>query len=350
MHTPRFPEALMSTPAYHGSRLRTYLEFLAAVVYFFVARAVASRAALGLAGSDWSPLVEQMMLAFLLLVGYASMGFWFDKQMHPITEQGLPRRRGWTREAGMGISVGWGIAVVCVLAMAVMGGIATSFTLHFATLGWFLVDLAFFAIAALVEEIAFRGYGFQRFANSVGSIGASLGFAAFYAILQARIPGANHASILVGVVLTLLLSAAYVRTRALWVSWGINFAWKASRALIFGLAVSGVNDRSPLVQGDPMGSFWLTGGSYGLDGSWFAFFVLVAALPVVFRVTSDLNFIHNAPVFVPGGVPVDLDAAARGQHEAAMGPAQPAAPTLVQILPAATLPPQVLPGQGKDSN
>jgi hypothetical protein len=44
--------------------------------------------------------------------------------------------------------------------------------------------------------------------------------------------------------------------------------------------------------------------------------------------TRDLDFKYNAPVFVPGGIPVDLDAAANAQHEAAMGPA---APTLVQI-------------------
>jgi hypothetical protein len=66
--------------------------------------------------------------------------------------------------------------------------------------------------------------------------------------------------------------------------------------------------------------------------------VLLAALPVVYLVTQDLDFRYNAPVIVPGGIPVDLDAAARRQHEAAMGPAEPAAPTLVQIFPAATPP------------
>jgi hypothetical protein len=135
-----------------------------------------------------------------------------------------------------------------------------------------------------------------------------------------------------------VLSTAYLRSGALWLSWGLNFGWKASRALLFGLAVSGVNSHSPVVQGDPMGSFWLTGGGYGLDGSWVAFVVLLAALPVVYRVTRDLDFRYNAPVIVPGGIPVDLDAAARRQHEAAMGPAEPAAPTLVQIFPAATPP------------
>jgi hypothetical protein len=77
-------------------------------------------------------------------------------------------------------------------------------------------------------------------------------------------------------------------------------------------------------------------------------------VPVLFRVTDDLNFLHNAPVFEPGGVPVDIDAIARAQHEAAMGPAEPAAPTLVQIQPLAaaqqipTAP--VLPVQRNDAN
>jgi hypothetical protein len=71
--------------------------------------------------------------------------------------------------------------------------------------------------------------------------------------------------------------------------------------------------------------------------------VLLAAIPVVFRVTRDLDFRYNAPVIVPGGIPVDLDAAARRQHEAAMGPAEPAAPALVQIFPAATIPPAAQP-------
>jgi hypothetical protein len=201
-----------------------------------------------------------------------------------------------------------------------------------------VADAAFFALAALAEEIAFRGYGFQRFAQAVGPAGAALGFAAFYAIVQALVPGSSHASTAVSVALGLVLSTAYLRTRALWLSWGINFGWKASRALLFGLAVSGVNSHSPVVQGDPMGPFWLTGGGYGLDGSWVTFVVFLLALPVVYRVTRNLDFRYNAPVIVPGGIPVDLDAAARRQHEAAMGPAEPAAPALVQILPVANPP------------
>jgi hypothetical protein len=91
-----------------------------------------------------------------------------------------------------------------------------------------------------------------------------------------------------------------------------------------------------------MGPFWLTGGGFGLDGTWIAFFVILAAMPVVYRLTRDLDYRYNAPVIIPGGIPVDLDAAARAQHEAATREAEPAAPVLVQILPVST-PPRPVP-------
>ena len=328
----------MSTSQPRVGRFRAYVQFVAAVLYFFLVKSLAHRAAPGLAAEEWTPLVEQLMLVFLLLLGYSGMGIVLDRQQHPVSEQGLPRRPGWLGEAALGLGLGWAVAVACALLLAVVGGIAIVLVLRPSAWGWLLAEAAFFALAALAEEIVFRGYGFQRFAEAVGPLGAALGFGAYYAIVQSLLPGSNRASVAVSLVLSLLLSTAYLRTRALWVSWGINFGWKASRALLFGLAISGVNSHSPVIQGDPMGPFWLTGGGYGLDGSWVAFVVLIAAFPVLFRITRELDFRYNAPVIVPGGIPVDLDAAARAQHEAAMGSGEPAQPGLVQILPV-TMPP-----------
>jgi hypothetical protein len=328
----------MSVPPHTGSRLRAYLLFLVAILYFFLARSLAHHGARGLASDPWIPLVEQAMLVFLLVIGYAAMGFWFDRQANPISEQGLTRRSGWPREAGIGLATGWGVALVCIVPMLIVGGIEISVFTQPSAWSWLAIDAGYFALAALAEEVAFRGYAFQRFVRAVGAPGATLGFAAIYAILQILIPGSSHASLAVSIVFSLLLSAAYLRTRALWVSWGLNFGWKASRALIFGLAVSGDSSRSPVIQGDPMGPFWLTGGAFGLDGSWIAFVVLLAAIPVLYRVTRDLNYRYNAPVLVPGGIPVDLDAAARAQHESVMGQAAPAVPALIQINPVATPP------------
>lgn len=326
----------MSAPESSG-RIRAYMQFVAAVFYFFLAWVLARYVATRLASEQWFPLVEQALLVFFLLTGYAGLGFWLNRQMQPVSAQGLPRRSGWPIEAGMGLAAGWALAVTCVLPLTLVGGIAIRFSLGLSSWGWLFADAAFFAMAALAEEITFRGYGFQRFADAVGSVGAVLGFAVFYAIMQSLMPGASRASFAVSIALSFILSAAYLRTKALWVSWGLNFGWKASRGLLFGLAVSGVNSHSPVVQGDPMGPFWLTGGGYGLDGSWVAFVIFLAALPVVFWITRNLDFRYNAPVIVPGGVPVDLDEVTLRQHAAATGPVAPSAPALVQILPATPL-------------
>jgi len=330
-----------------GSRLRAYLEFVAAVIYFFLARSLAHHGAQGLIHDEWNPLIEQAMLAFLLVAGYATMGFWLDREAQPVGSQGFPSRDSLNTEIGMGVATGWGLAVVCVLPLVVFGGIRIVLSGDLASWGWLAVDAAFFVLAALVEEVAFRGYGFQRFERALGPIGASLGFAAYYALVQSLIPGSGRASFAVSVALGLVLSTAYLRTRGLWLSWGLNFGWKASRALLFGLAVSGDSTHSHVVQGDPMGPLRLTGGGFGLDGSWLAFVVMLAAIPLVFRITRDLDFRYNAPVLKPAGIPVDLDAAARAQHEAAMGASEPAAPALVQIAAAPAPPPEDTPSKGE---
>ncbi|HVC45940.1 MAG TPA: type II CAAX endopeptidase family protein [Terracidiphilus sp.] len=335
----------MSDRSILGGRLHACFAFLTAVVYFFAARSVARHSAAGLVNSNWFPLVAQAMLVFLLLFGFAGFGILFDRQKNPIGEQGLALRQGWPREAGLGVAVGWGLALVCALILALLGGIAIVLNPQPTAWGWLLADAAFFTLAALAEEMAFRGYAFQRFVHAAGPLGAALGFAVLYAALEAFRPGSCRASVAVSVVFSLLLSLAYLRTRALWVSWGINFGWKASRALLFGLLISGVSSHSSVIEGDPMGPFWLTGGGYGLDASWLAFALLLLAIPVVYRLTRDLDFKYNAPTIVPAGIPVDLDAAASRQHEQAMRPETPSPPPLVQIAPAARAAVSATPGK-----
>jgi len=328
----------MSAPERRG-KLRAYLEFIAAVLYYFVVRSFAHNVSIAIQRDAWQPLVEQLLFAALLILGYAAFGALFDRQPRSIAAQGLPLRRGWTGEIGIGAAIGWGAVVVCVLPMLLIGGIAVVITAQRPAWGWLVADAAYFALLTLGEEVAFRGYGFQRFAMVVGSSGAAFGFALFYAIMRTLQPGSTNASIAISVVFSFLLTTAYLRTKALWVSWGINFAWKASQALIFGLTVTGVSSHSPIIEGNPMGPFWLTGGGYGLDASWWACLVLLVAFAALYRATRELDFRHNVPVFEAAGIPVDLDAAARRQHETAMGQAaEPAGPGLVQILPAATPP------------
>jgi len=291
---------------------------------------------------DWAPLVEQAMLVFLLLLGYAGLGFILDRQLQPVSKQGLPLRTGFLREIGMGAAIGWAIAVACVLPIVVFGSLGLHLSVSLANFGWLIADGAFFALATLAMQIAFRGYPFQCAIRSIGEIPAALMLAVLYGIFHAFLPGASYASMAVSIAFGLLLSMAYLRTRALWLPWGLQFGWVASRALLFGLPVNGVVSHSPIVQGYPIVSYTWSGADFGLDGSWFAFAVILLAMPFVYRVTRDLSYLHNAPVLEPGGIPVDLDAAARAQHEAATRDQAPEVKPLVQILPAPSFEPPPL--------
>ena len=330
-----------ATPS--GGHLRAFGRFVLAGLFFLLARGVAHSGAKGLAGEEWLPLVEQGMLVFLLVVGYACAGFVLSRQTNPVRQQGLWLRKGWFVELGMGVAAGWAIAVVCVLPLVLFGGIALGFSFSWSSLGWLFADGAFFALATLALQVAFRGYPFQQAIEAVGELPAVLVVSVLAGILQAWLPGASRSSMAVSITLGLLLSMAYLRTRALWVPWGLHFGWLASRALLFGLPVSGTTSHSPLVQGEPIRALSLAGYGFGLDGSWFSCVVMLIAMPFVYRATRDLSFEYNAPVLIPGGIPVDLDAAAQRQHESATRPETPEVKPLVQILPAMTPPPMPAP-------
>src|ERR1019366_8750053 len=110
--------------------------------YFFLERPLGRQGAQGLAGEMWTPLVEQAMLAFLLVVGYAGLGFWLNRQENPIRKQGFPQRAGAAMEAGTGLAFGWSLAVICVVPMVVVGGIVIYLTMQPSAWGWLVADAA----------------------------------------------------------------------------------------------------------------------------------------------------------------------------------------------------------------
>ena len=315
-------------------RVRAVSFCILAFMYAWLAEALAGSAASGLSSPPWFELVYRSLLLFLLLAGYWAMGYVFQRQRTPLKSMGLIRRATAAGEFGTGAAFGWGAMVVCVLPMAVIGGFTITFWTGSRQFGLVLLDLAILLVAALAEEVIFRGYPFQRLIEGVGPVLATLIVSAVFAFRHLGNPDSSLASTLVTILAGWLLAMAYLRTRALWLPWGLHFAWNASMGILFGLPISGLRIFSPVISTNPHGPVWLTGDGYGPEGSAVAAVVLLGSLGVLLWVTRDYAWHYAQPVIVPGGIPVDIDAAAARQHEAAMGsPAEIAAPQLVQILP-----------------
>lgn len=316
-------------------RLRSFSWFAIAAIYFAFAQQISLRAANGLSSGDWFQPVNVLIFLFLLLVGYAAMGYAGQGQHEPLKVMGLVRREGWKRETALGAALGWSGVLACVLPMALFGSLVVSFWTNAHQFFLLFVNLFTLAIAALAEEVAFRGYPFQRLIDAIGPTLATLVMSILFAVIHLLNTDATAASTLVTILAGWLLSIAYLRTRALWLPWGFHFAWNASMALLFGLPVSGITTFNSVVTTRAHGPLWLTGGGYGPEGSAVAVIVLPVMMIVLLKVTRDYAHKYAQPVIIPGGIPVDVDAIARRQHEAAMGPATaPSEPKLVQILPA----------------
>ena len=326
------------TPLTSAGRARAFLLFVLALVYYYLAAEwISPHAAAGLSSGVMAPLLERSILLFLLLVGYAAMGRLLTRQPHPLAAMGLDFRPGWRREFAIGAALGWGMLIVAILPLVLTGGLIVTFWTVPAQFGSLLVDLLMLAVAALAEEVAFRGYPFQRLIDAIGPTLATLLFSWMFAALHVFNPGFNRVSFWVTVLAGSLLSIAYLRTRALWVCWGWHFAWNASMCLIFGLPLSGLTRFSPVIQSNTIGPAWMTGGNYGPEASHWTALVLLLGLFVVYSVLRNYAWRYAQPQIVAAGIPVDLDAMSSTLAPHHQEPAPPRQ-NLVQILPLAPAP------------
>ncbi|HET6218813.1 MAG TPA: type II CAAX endopeptidase family protein [Acidobacteriaceae bacterium] len=316
-----------------ADRVRAFGHVIIAGIYFYIAQSIAVHAANGLSTGVWLPLIERIVLLFLLVVGYAAMGRAFNRRREPIRDMGLVFRPGWQREFGLGAALGWGMLLASILPLVLSGGLIITFWAIPRQFGILLIDLLVLAVASLAEEVTFRGYPFQRLIDAMGPTLATIVFSFVFAGLHMFNPGASRASFMVTVFSSWLLSVAYLRTRALWICWGWHFAWNTSMCLLFGLPVSGITQFSPVIQSNTVGPTWMTGGDYGPEASTVAAIVLLIGIFVVYRTTRSLAYLHTQPVIVPAGIPVDLDAMSNtlAPHHPVASQAPPAGSTLVQI-------------------
>jgi len=314
--------------------------FIAATAWYFCARAIAGSASRGLAMrfdlSDAQPLMQAALLVFLVAAGLALLRVIERRNEYLRAVIGLPKRATAGAEWGMGAAIGWGLAVASVLPMA----LARALSVHLWTaprafeLG--ALSLATLALATLAHALGVYGYGFQRLVDSVGPVRATIMIAAFGALVHSLEPGQSSASLTVAVLSAVVVCLCWLRTHAVWLTWGLHFAWAASTGVLFGLPLGGDTSYSSVVDARAGGPLWLTGGVYGPAAAGISILLVLVAIPVLVKVTSDWAWDYTRPPIIAAGYDVTIPppAAHVAMEQAALA-AVPAVPgALVQILPA----------------
>ena len=120
---------------------------------------------------------------------------------------------------------------------------------------------------AFIEEIVFRGIVFRIVEGALGTWIALILSSAIFGLLHLVNP---HATVQGAVAIVfeagVMLAAAYVLTRRLWLPIGIHAGWNFTQGGIFGVSVSGMPSGG-LLDGTLSGPEWLSGGVFGAEGS-----------------------------------------------------------------------------------
>ncbi len=325
--------AFDSTQPVRSNRTLQLALFITSVAWVGCSRALAERSARGIAArfglGAGELLLASLFFLFLLAVGFSALQMIAHRSTSFGEVLGLPRRPTVRREWGIGAALGWGIVVLSVVPMALAGTLHVRLWTEPRAFWLVFVNLATIAVAALAEEVAFRGYPYRRLIEGIGPVGATIVVSVFFGLLHMLNPGATLVSLVVTMLAGLLLSISWLRTRGLWLAWGLHFGWNASMGILFGLPVSGNSGFSTVVETRAIGPLWLTGGDYGPEAALFTVLVLLLAIGVLVRVTRDYAWHYTYEPIVPGGYPMDV--APPAAHTAMEQEAKPA--SLVQILP-----------------
>ena len=250
----------------------------------------------------WNLVYRFTVLVTALVAGYLCARV---LERLPWRSLGLTLHSGWLRDLVIGSAIGFAAIAVAVAIAMIGSGLRFSFGDDgLPGIGRSMIgSTVLLLVAALAEEALFRGYGLQTLARArLASLGVLLTCLVFGAIHLSNpnvVPGFTMANTaLAGV----MFGVAYLRTRSLWFPWGIHWAWNWALGWFFGLPVSGMKVAShTLLEANDTGPFWLTGGSYGVEGGLAGTISLllltifvwrtswVSATPELLKITSEEN-------------------------------------------------------------
>ena len=267
-------------------RLRAIWRFALSIVVLIAANFLGGGIAFAthLGGLSFEAVYRPLLLIFLL-AGFYLLLVRLDRAPRPLPSMGLGLDRTTLPQSLLGIALGVAMVVAALAIVAWRGDVSIKIDFSDRTIGPFLFVIFVLATAAMAEEVMFRGYPFQRLAEAAGPIVAVLVTAVFFGAAHIPNPNSTKISTLNTALFGVLIALAYLRTRSLWLSWGLHFGWNAMLGVVCGLPVSGVTEFAVLGEGQANGPVWLTGGAYGLEGSVTGTIVLIAATAVLLLLT-----------------------------------------------------------------
>ena len=171
---------------------------------------------------------------------------------------------GWLKETGAGFLIGGCLLTSIVMILALLGYYKI---VEFNSPLILLTGFITFGMGAFIEELIFRLILFRLIEEFFGSWTALIVLAVFFGFAHIINPNATViTSLAIVLEAGILIGAAFMYTRRLWLVFGIHFAWNYFQSVIWGVRTSG-EEFTGLIKPDIQGPVWLTGGDFGTEAS-----------------------------------------------------------------------------------
>jgi uncharacterized protein len=193
---------------------------------------------------------------------------------------GLPFGREAFRPLALGFLVGAALILATFLLIALPGTVAYLGDAGTAMdyFRFLALALLFFALAAALEELLFRGYAFRVLESAAGPLAAVLVSSALFALAHGWNPNVALLGLANIFLAGVLLAVAYLRTRSLWFVTALHAGWNWVMAAVLDAPVSGIEQLdTPLYDLRVGGPSWWSGGTFGPEAGVPATLVLAAA-------------------------------------------------------------------------
>ncbi|RJY08247.1 CPBP family intramembrane glutamic endopeptidase [Aurantiacibacter aquimixticola] len=221
-------------------------------------------------GGDWQQVVALLTLTALSFVIYKLAIRHLGRKKH----DDLPLDLRAIKDTALGFAGGGALITICVALAALFGVYTVSGMGAFSD--WPAIVLMAGIYAGFFEELLLRGVIFRWLEEFAGSWIALA--------LSSLIFGFGHAgndnatffsSLAIAIEAGILLGAAYMLTRSLWLAVGLHAGWNVVQGM-WDVPISG-NDFDGIVDATMSGPALLAGGGFGLEATVFALLVATGA-------------------------------------------------------------------------
>jgi len=212
------------------------------------------------AGEPFKSVQHIVALAIAGFAVYVAYAFFIEQR--PVSELALP---GMGRELGIGLLIGAGLYATCELILMAMGIYRIT---GLNSLSFMIPALAMALSSGVFEELLFRGVLFRSVETWFGSWAALVVSSLVFGLIHLINPEATlEGALFIAIEAGILLAAAYMLTRRLWLSIGFHVAWNYTQSAIFSSIVSGNEAAQGLIRSTVNGPDFLTGGNFGVESS-----------------------------------------------------------------------------------